>query len=66
MELIDPSISDSHAVEARCRLCGREEVKGQMISEGQRFETMEEVLRALTAWAEHEGESSIERFCQNR
>jgi uncharacterized tellurite resistance protein B-like protein len=64
IELIDPSIAEGVSVEARCRLCGREEALGAAIFGGRVFEVEGDVRRALEEWAIAEEYPSVEEFCE--
>lgn len=63
VELIDPGLVEGMAVESTCRLCGRIERLGEVEVEGRQFASLVEVIAALDAWAEEEGEPDAATFC---
>lgn len=64
VELCDPGAASGVALLARCRLCGFEERLGRVIQPGQRPNDAVEARAALIRWAEAEGETSLEIFCE--
>ena len=63
VELLDPSVAQGVAVEARCQLCGYLARLGTVVSPGERFQTAAAAEAALRRWAAAEGESDLEMFC---
>ena len=65
VEIKDSRVSEVASIEAKCRLCGREEALGQLVFAGRRFDTAEQAHRALCQWAEREGEADVNAFCES-
>ncbi len=64
LTLVDPTVAQGVAVEASCRLCGRQERVGVVVTAGLRFVAIVDVIDALDRWAEREGEPDVEVFCR--
>ncbi|MDP2307680.1 MAG: hypothetical protein Q8P18_16775 [Pseudomonadota bacterium] len=62
VELLDPSERIGVALEGRCRLCGYATELGDVVSLGQPFVDMDEVVDALARWAAEDGEADVHVF----
>ncbi|MEL6343503.1 MAG: hypothetical protein AAFV53_10240 [Myxococcota bacterium] len=65
IEILDPSVAQGVALEARCQMCGYQSRLGAVENPGERFMNIASVRLALSRWSAAEGEPDVEAFCVN-
>ena len=65
VEVHDPQIVQGASVHAKCNFCGYESELDVVTNPGKRWQTTEEALAALRAWADKEGSSDVDAFCRD-
>lgn len=65
VELIDPGRAGGTAIDAHCRLCGRQEQMGVCTQAGADLRDAAAARAAISAWALAEQEPDSEAFCRN-